>query len=108
MQQRLWQRSILLYCLAAALFLGVIDGKVIRQQRATYLAGMVAKSAEGREKDRIGVLFYSAMAQLFPRQAGPYVNLALCYYRLGQKQKAVSLYHKAIKMGADPNKIIIK
>ena len=108
MKVPLWERSVILYSLAIALVLGLVNVEIAQQQRAISLLRMHAKSAEGPERARIGVLYYDTWTQLAPQDADAFVKLAICYYRLGQERQAVAAYNKALKLLLDPKKVIIK
>ena len=108
MKNSLWKCSLFLYGVVFIFIISMTDIQRMRFQRLSYLAGMMSRSTGLREKDRIGVLYFDTMSRVLPKDGRIYVDLGLCYYRLGQEKEAIASFNKAFSLGVDPNKLINK
>jgi len=90
----LLNRSGGVYILIAIVLLMSVDFRHLEEQYSTYLSWKFA--AENFQDNKAGVLYYESMTRLFPLEAGFFAKLGICYYKLGEHDKATAAYSKAV------------
>jgi len=102
--------TIVLSAILAAAILNMVDqyadirkdGRVNRMNRFkprfVYLLKAVTNQIEAEPKEIIRFIkYYELVLKNFPDQVGAYDYLGLCYYFIGDEDRAISNYQKALK-----------
>ncbi len=92
-------RSGILYLFILMVVLSAVNLRYFEEQYSVYLRWKFAN--ENHENYKAGVLYYESLTRLYPSRAKFFADLSVCYYRLGETDKAVAAYDKAIAI--DPS-----
>lgn len=90
--KRVLTANIIAYAAVALLFHFVVDHAKVQDQRSRYLLGIFYNGYFKNYKD--GVVYFDYMIRQQPGDPQNYANLAVCYVRLEDEEKAAKYRQK--------------
>ena len=84
--KRILSANIIAYAALMALFALTLDHAKVQDQRSRYLLGIFYNGFFKNYKD--GIVYCDYMVRVDPKNPQHYANLAECYSRMGDEQRA--------------------
>ena len=89
-------RAISAYILLAVIFRFSVDFPKAAQERLHYLLGIFYNGFYKNYED--GIVYFDHLTRVEPHKAVNFANIGECYYQLGNFEKALEYYQKALRL----------
>jgi len=93
-----FQSSAFLYVAVTAIILLGVDLKKMAVNHSGHLFTKYINEELSNDLD--GAHYYESYVRLNPQDPQGYINLGICYYRLGEEKKAIAAYQMGEKLNA--------